>query len=142
MSALSITTCTESTLPSAAEMEALYSSVGWSAYTRDIGALMRGLQKSLRVVVARDDDALIGLARLVGDGATICYLQDVLVAPDARRAGVGGELVREAFAPFGAVRQHVLITDDEDGQKAFYESLGFSQLGEAEPGRAFVRFAR
>ncbi|UVY85367.1 GNAT family N-acetyltransferase [Brachybacterium sp. NBEC-018] len=142
MQALSITTCTESTLPSAAEVEALYSSVGWSTYTRDIDALMKGLHNSLRVVVARADDVLIGLARLVGDGATICYLQDVLVAPDARRAGVGGQLVREAFAHFVTVRQHVLITDEEDGQKAFYESLGFSQLGDTEPGRAFVRFAR
>lgn len=54
---------------------------------------------------------------------------------------MGGQLVREAFASFGAVRQHVLIIDEENEQKAFYESLGFGQLGEGVPGRAFVRFA-
>ena len=67
-------------------------------------------------------------------------VENVLVHPDARRKGLGGDLVREAFAPFSAVRQHVLITDEEAGQKAFYESLGFAQLGDPAPGRAFVRF--
>lgn len=140
MNAVTITACTEFELPSASEVDTLYASVGWSAYTRDLDALMSGLRGSLRVVVARADGSLVGLARVVGDGATICYLQDVLVRPDARRLGVGGRLVREAFAPFNSVRQHVLITDEEHEQKAFYESIGFAQLGEGVPGRAFVRF--
>ena len=39
---------------------------------------------------------LVGLARIIGDGATICYLQDVLVNPSAQRTGLGRALVREA----------------------------------------------
>ncbi|MGO1393365.1 GNAT family N-acetyltransferase [Agrococcus casei] len=96
---------------------------------------------SARVVVARVNGELVGLARIIGDGATICYLQDVLVNPSAQRTGLGRALVREAFAPYSSVRQHVLITDEEAGQKSFYESVGFAQLGESVPGRAFVRFA-
>lgn len=121
---------------------ALYDAVGWSAYTDDVDSLMAGLRGSLRVVLAREGDRLVGLARVVGDGATICYLQDVLVHPDLRRLGLGRRLVMEAFAPFAQVRQHVLITDEEPGQKAFHESLGFQQVGEALPLRAFVRFSR
>lgn len=141
MTAVTIIPCTALDLPGASELAELYDAVGWSAYTRDLESLRAGLRGSLRVVVARADGRLVGLARVVGDGATICYLQDVLVHPAARRQGVGGRLIQEAFAPFTAVRQHVLITDEEPGQKAFYESLGFSQFGEAIPGRAFVRFA-
>lgn len=118
----------------------LYNSVGWSAYTDHPKELMDGLRGSLRVILARDADRLVGLARVIGDGATICYLQDVLIYPDVRRQGLGRRLVEEVFAPFSAVRQHVLITDLEAGQKAFYESLGFTQLGTSIPGRAFVRF--
>ncbi|GAB2469892.1 hypothetical protein GCM10027030_00750 [Luteococcus sediminum] len=118
----------------------LYDAVGWTAYTRDPGQLMRGIRASLRVVLAHDGGGLVGLARIVGDGATICYLQDVLVDPNARRQGLGRRLVEEAFAPYHDVRQHVLITDEEPGQKAFYESLGFTHLGSATPGCAFVRF--
>ena len=135
-----LSACTGDDLPSRSETVELYDAVGWSAYTDAPDVLMAGLRDSLRVVVARRQERLVGLARVVGDGATICYLQDVLVHPDARRRGLGGELVREAFAPFDAVRQHVLITDEEAGQKAFYESLGFSQFGAAVPGRTFVRF--
>ncbi|MCU1439482.1 MAG: family N-acetyltransferase [Rhodoglobus sp.] len=43
-----------------------------------------------------------------------------------------------ALAPCENVRQKVLLTDDEPGQKAFYESLGYQQV--SDPLRAFVRF--
>lgn len=125
----------------ASEVAALYEAVGWTAYTEDLDALMTGLRGSLRVVTARLEGRLVGLARVIGDGATICYLQDVLVHPEARRSGLGRALVTAAFAPFTHVRQHVLITDEEADQKAFYEALGFTQLGVGVPGRAFVRFS-
>lgn len=140
MAAPTIVACTVEDLPSTSEIIALYDAVGWTSYTRTPDVLMQGLRRSLRVVVARIDGRLVGLARVVGDGATICYLQDVLVGPDAQRQGVGRSLVQEAFAPFTSVRQHVLITDEEDGQRSFYESVGFAQLGATLPGRAFVRF--
>lgn len=125
--------------PASAELAELDDAVGWSAYTRDAARLGRGVAASLRVVTARDGDRLVGLARIVGDGETIAYLQDVLVHPEAQRRGIGAELVRRAFAPFAEVRQHVLVTDDEPGQRAFYESLGFTEIHEI-PGRAFVRY--
>lgn len=118
----------------------LYDAVGWSAYTSDPESLLAGIRGSLRVVMAHDRGRLVGLARVVGDGATICYLQDVLVHPEFRRRGLGRRLVTAAFAGFEQVRQHVLVTDEEPGQQAFYESLGFVQLGAGAPGRAFVRY--
>jgi GNAT superfamily N-acetyltransferase len=74
----------------------------------------------------------------VSDKATVCYLQDILVRPDEQRQGLGRALVGLALAPYAHVRQKVLLTDDEDAQRAFYESLGFS-LVEGDL-RAFVRF--
>jgi hypothetical protein len=94
----------------------LYGSVGWSAYTNDPDTPVRALIGSSTVAVARDAGELVGLARVVSDGASIAYLQDV--------------------------RQKVLLTDNEPGQKAFYESLGFSETRDFGEGtlRAFVRF--
>lgn len=140
MTSPTISVCTPTDLPTISQVIALYDAVGWSTYTRRPHILMDGLRGSLRVVVAHMNGDLVGLARVVGDGATICYLQDVLVHPGARRQGVGRQLVQQAFAPYDSVRQHVLITDEESGQKQFYESLGFAQLGQAQEGRAFVRF--
>jgi ribosomal protein S18 acetylase RimI-like enzyme len=99
------------------------------------------LSTPLSVVTARQDGKLIGLARLIGDGQTIVYLQDILVAPDHQRRGIGRELFQRIFAPLGDVRQKVLITDDEPSQRAFYESMGFTETGNLDHTvRTFVRF--
>lgn len=120
----------------------LYDSVGWTAYTRDPAVLRTGLQGSHRIVVARGDHGLHGLARSVSDGATIVYLQDILVRPAAQRTGLGRELVQTLLSAYEGVRQQVLITDTEPGQRAFYESLGFAEAHDMDPGlRAFLRFA-
>ena len=123
------------------ELIELYDSVGWSAYTRDIGTLRRALAGSSTLVIARDGAVLIGLARVVSDGATICYLQDVLVNPSHQGHGVGRALVQAALEPYASVRQKVLLTDDEPAQRRFYESLGFCDAAVAADGplRAFVR---
>ncbi|MGO3506947.1 MAG: GNAT family N-acetyltransferase, partial [Brachybacterium tyrofermentans] len=127
-------------VPALQEILDLYDAVGWSAYTEDSSTLLRALAGSAQVVTARRDGRLLGFARVVGDGATIAYLQDVLVRPDAHRAGIGRRLVDAAFAPFATVRQQVLLTDAEPGQRAFYESLGFIEAHDHEPElRSFVR---
>lgn len=127
--------------PSREELLELYGSVGWTTYTREPETLVRAIRGSLRVVTARVDGKLIGLARVVGDGATIAYLQDVLVHPSSQRAGLGRRLVEAALQGPGHVRQQVLLTDDEPGQHAFYRALGFTDAGEWEPSplHAFVR---
>lgn len=127
--------------PTRAELVALYASVGWSAYTRDPDRLVAAVEASLRLVTARQDGALIGLARVVGDGLTIVYLQDLLVAPGSQRRGVGRELFRRALAPYDDVRQKVLLTDDDPSLRAFYEAMAFTEAGELDPPvRTFVRF--
>ena len=123
------------------ELVALYDSVGWTTYTRDPERLAAAVGASLRVVTARADGVLVGLARAVGDGLTIVYVQDILVAPHRQRAGVGRGLVTRLLEPFSDVRQKVLLTDAEPGQRAFYESLGFTEIRDMEPNlRSFVRF--
>ncbi len=130
------------TIPAREELAQLYDAVGWAAYTADLEALERALQGSSHVVTARRDGRLVGLARVVSDGVSIAYLQDVLVHPDEQRGGVGKRLVAEALDPFASVRQKVLLTDDDPGQGAFYAALGFAETRDFEDGslRAFVRF--
>jgi GNAT superfamily N-acetyltransferase len=121
---------------------ALYEAVGWTVYTKAPETLGRALAGSSVVVVGLDGDRLVGLARAVTDGATILYLQDVLVHPEHQRAGLGRALVTTVLDLWPGVRQKVLLTDDEPGQKAFYQSLGFGDTREVHDGalRAFVRF--
>lgn len=83
----------------------------------------------------------MGLARLVGDGLTIVYVQDTLINPADQRRGIGRELLRRLLEPYADVRQKVLITDDEDAQRAFYESMGFVDTRDLPcPIRTFTQF--
>ena len=127
-------------IPAADALVDLYSSVGWSAYTRHPSRLQEAVRRSLFTATAWEDDRLVGLARVVGDAVSIIYLQDVLVHPSWQRSGIGRSLVMQVFAPFADVRQHVLLTDSETGQTAFYTSLGFSDIRDMRGGlRSFVR---
>lgn len=120
----------------------LYDSVGWSAYTEDPDSLIRGLENSAIVVTACSAGKLVGLARAISDWAAIAYLQDVLVHPAHRCRGIATALVSRALEAFARVRQHVLLTDAGPGQRAFYESLGFTEIRDLlGPGdRSFVGF--
>ena len=110
------------------EIQTLYAAVGWTAYTEDLPALERGFQNSLLVLAAYEDGELIGLIRAVGDGATVVFVQDLLVAPQKQRQGVGTALLKAVLDRYSNVRQLLLTTDNTPKTIAFYKSLGFSDL--------------
>jgi ribosomal protein S18 acetylase RimI-like enzyme len=97
--------------------------VGWTAYTAEPDALIRGLAAST-VLTVRRHGRLVGLARVISDGETIAYLQDLIVDPDHQRHGIGRALLSEALQHFGHCRQFFLTTGVEDPARAFYASMG------------------
>ena len=111
-----------------AEILPLYAQVGWTAYTQDPSALEQGFRHSLLVLAAYEQDALLGLIRVVGDGATVVLVQDLLVYPDKQRQGIGTALLKAVLERYSAVRQIQLVTDDTPKTIALYRSLGFSDL--------------
>ena len=129
-------------IPAAGELVRLYNAVGWTRYTKDPEQLVRAAAGSSLVISAWEHGRLLGLARVISDGETIAYLQDILVDPEHQRRGIGRELFIRAATPFAHVRQKMLLTDDEPGQRAFYESLGFTEIREVGGSalRSFVRF--
>lgn len=124
------------------DLVSLYRSVGWSAYTEHPAKLAAAVAGSSFVVVARRGARLVGLARAISDDTTICYLQDVVVAPFERRKGIARIMVSTVIDRYQHVGQKVLLTDDEPGQRLFYESLGYTDTRDVEgmPLVAFVRF--
>ncbi|WP_406043057.1 GNAT family N-acetyltransferase [Micromonospora sp. NBC_00898] len=79
-------------LPTVEEFVAVTSAVGWAdAY--DPAAIPASLAASLHGVVAVEGDRVIGLGRLIGDGAIYYYLQDLAVLPERQRRGVGAAML-------------------------------------------------
>ncbi|MTI95239.1 MAG: GNAT family N-acetyltransferase [Firmicutes bacterium] len=125
-------------LPQQAVQE-LYSDAGWLAYTKDIDGLMRALANSLAVISAWDGEELVGLIRVVGDGQSILYIQDILVRKSHKRCGIGSELLNQILEEFRHVRQKVLLTDESPETRGFYEANGFQSCDKGET-VAFARF--
>ena len=124
--------------PKRDELLSLYESVGWINYTARPGMLEAACRASLCALGAFDGERLVGLVRAVGDGASVLYVQDLLVRPEYQRRGVGGALLRELLARWPNVYQAVLLTDDAPQTSAFYAACGF-QPAEGMGCRAFLR---
>ena len=76
-------------------------------------------------MVTSDEDRLVGLIRVVGDGLTIVFIQDLLVYPHYQRQGIGQSLVQQTLERFKEVYQIQLATEQSDKNLAFYRELGF-----------------
>ncbi len=112
------------------EIVSLYTDVGWKAYTDDLVALHSGYENSLLILAAYEGDELLGIIRVVGDGYTIVFVQDILVFRKHQREGIGRALLQEVLNRYKSVRQIELVTDNTEKTKAFYRSVGFAELSE------------
>ena len=110
------------------EILRLYTAVGWTAYTENMPALRDGFRNSLLTLAAYDGNELLGIVRTVGDGATVVFVQDLLIFPERQRRGAGTALLKAVVERYPAVRQIELVTDQSPESAAFYRSAGFSEL--------------
>lgn len=60
----------------------LYQAVEWTSYTDKPEMLKAAFNGSLLVLGAWADGNLVGIIRAVGDGASILYVQDILLYPE------------------------------------------------------------
>ena len=49
----------------------------------------KAIKNSLFCVSAKVNGQIAGMGRVIGDGARIFYLQDVFIAPDYQKMGIG-----------------------------------------------------
>jgi GNAT superfamily N-acetyltransferase len=82
---------------------------------------------SLGWVVARDGDRLVGFVNVLWDGLVHAWLQDTMVASDARHRGVGTEVVKLATREARAAGCEWLHVDFDEHLRSFYlDACGFT----------------
>jgi aralkylamine N-acetyltransferase len=107
----------------------LYRAAGWWEAEDDPEAadtIVRMIRGSLGFLVAkREDGRVVGMGRVISDGASDAYIQDVMVAPEDRRRGIGSEIVRRLahHCTERGISWVGLVA--EPGTKDFYRTLGF-----------------
>ena len=106
----------------------LYQAVGWTNYTNQPQMLAQALTHSLAIYLARDGEKIVGLVRLIGDGFSSVFVQDLIVLPTYQRQGIGSTLMNQALSDYKDIYQIQLATDESEKTLAFYRSLGFETL--------------
>ena len=107
------------------EILSLYESVGWDNYTKNPQMLKEAYLHSLRIYAAYVDNKPVGIVRVVGDGSSVVFVQDLLVSPEYQRQGIGTALLKAIMEEYRGVYQLHLLTDNTEKTVAFYKSLGF-----------------
>ena len=110
-------------IPLAAEYVDLRVSAGLSRKSMEAAKI--GLPNSLYSVSVRDNGKLIGMGRVIGDGACFFEIVDIAVDPGYQGQGLGMKIMLkiDAYLEQATVEgSYVSMIADEPG---FYEKLGY-----------------
>lgn len=118
-------------IPNQNELVDLYRLVGWDFYMEKVKNIEACYKASLCVYTVYDQDRLVGSIRVVGDGMSIIYIQDVVVHPNYQHQGIATALVNEVLLDYASCYQKVLISENDELHRNFYRKLGFHFLSEA-----------
>jgi GNAT superfamily N-acetyltransferase len=108
----------------------LYKAGGWwreePSWRAAIPEMVRG---SFCFLLAREPGgSIVGMGRVLSDGVSDAYVQDVVVLEAHRGRGIGREIVRRLTERCLEARIVWIGLIAEPGTQAFYEPLGFRPL--------------
>ncbi|HHT7191268.1 TPA: GNAT family N-acetyltransferase [Bacillus cereus] len=114
------------TSPTLDEYIYLCSSVGWKDFM-NFDAAKISIQNSLFSVIVKDKHNIIGMGRIVGDGAIYFYIQDVVVHPDYQGKGIGKKIMQSlmGFLEENAPDKAFVGLFASRGKDEFYEKFTF-----------------
>lgn len=129
---------------SADEFLNLFTAVGWGAPSYEQVEI--ALKKSYVTFSVKDGDTVVGMARLLGDGAMSYYVKDLAVLPEYQGKGIGRLLVqaiddyiKTQMIDGTAVSVELMSSADKED---FYKKMGFVVCPNASQGSGMLKMIR
>ncbi|MCR6846563.1 MULTISPECIES: GNAT family N-acetyltransferase [Bacillus] len=113
-------------IPTLQEYKYLCDSVGWSNYM-NFEVAETSLKHSIQCITVKDNEQIIGMGRIVGDGSIYFYIQDIVVHPDYQKHGIGKEIMYRlaAYLHENAPDKAFVGLFASQGKESFYEKFDF-----------------
>jgi aralkylamine N-acetyltransferase len=117
------------------EIVNLYKAGGWWKDCYDTSGIPDLIKGSFAFAVAIDkkNKKTVGIGRVLSDGLSDAYLQDIIILPEYRKKGIGKKLVLFLvdFCKKRKISWIALIS--EPNQEDFYKKLGFKKMKNYTP---------
>lgn len=105
----------------------VYKSAELNRPVDDTARIAEMYRNSNLIVSAWDGEKLVGVARSLTDFCYCCYLSDLAVAEECKKAGIGKRLIEITRKDLG--EQVTLILLSAPGAMEYYPKVGFDKIG-------------
>ncbi|WIV13301.1 GNAT family N-acetyltransferase [Proteiniborus sp. MB09-C3] len=112
--------------PSVEEYIKLRNSVGWKILQHD--KIEKGLDNSIYCICVEDQDNIIGLGRIIGDGGTVFYIQDIIVVPSYQKQKIGTLIMTKLmeYIDNNCINEAIIGLIAISELDKFYKKFGFT----------------
>ncbi|HDX9589711.1 TPA: GNAT family N-acetyltransferase [Bacillus pseudomycoides] len=119
----------ENNIPTLKEYKYLCASVGWTNYM-NFDVAKTSLRNSIHCITVKDNEQIVGMGRIVGDGAIYFYIQDIVVHPDYQKNGIGNEIMNLLieYLNQNAPDKAFVGLFASEGKEPFYEKYNFKDF--------------
>lgn len=117
---------------------ALFETTGWNReYQTSRDEFAAILANSWLVISAYDGERLVGVGRVISDGALHAMIYDMIVHPDYQRQGIGGEILKRLLERCQQAKLRDIQLFCARGKREFYEKYGFTARPDDAPGMQY-----
>lgn len=118
--------------------------VGWKMLSPKQAQM--ALSNCLFNVVAYEDGEAVGMGRIVGDGAVVCYVQDLVILPRVQGRGIGSRVLGRLIEYVESITEDgtemMLCLMCAKGREGFYKKHDFMARPTENLGPGMIQYIR
>jgi ribosomal protein S18 acetylase RimI-like enzyme len=117
------------------EIVKLYKTGGWWKECYDKSQIKNLIKGSFcfAVVIDKKTENTIGMGRVLSDGISDAYIQDLVILPEYRKKGIGNKLISSLVDYCKSKGIYWIALISEPNQEKFYKKIGFKEMKNYTP---------